>query len=256
MASPADVFGRFLSRDATTGEVKVDEAQANTDDWRKAYRTYQDSLGSMWLSGGSAAFREDDVGALRIVLYAEGRGETGGELRFAPAPGTRLEKEGLGPGHVLVRRATAAARSIPEAAVVFEEPLRTRRGRLARGSDLHNASTLQQLLTWGSRDRQPHLAIVLIDSDGDAGRKARVAATLQEQDVLKVIAMAVKEFEAWLIADHRAVANALGKGPDSLGSPESLAPRAAKEGLATWIAGARSNANEVRRTLAAPATSR
>lgn len=47
---PSEV--RFLRRDSSTGEVVVEEAPANTEGWREAYRTYQDSLGSMWLSGG------------------------------------------------------------------------------------------------------------------------------------------------------------------------------------------------------------
>lgn len=46
---PSEV--RFLTRDAQTGEVRVDEAPSDSEDWRQAYRTYQDSLGSMWLSG-------------------------------------------------------------------------------------------------------------------------------------------------------------------------------------------------------------
>lgn len=46
---PSEV--RFLTRDAQTGEVRIDEAPSDSEDWRLAYRTYQDSLGSMWLSG-------------------------------------------------------------------------------------------------------------------------------------------------------------------------------------------------------------
>ena len=41
-----------MSRDAKTGEVRIEEAPSDNDEWRSAYRTYQDSLGSMWLSGG------------------------------------------------------------------------------------------------------------------------------------------------------------------------------------------------------------
>src|SRR6266849_6070325 len=47
---PSEV--RFLTRAPGTGEVKIEEVSADTEDWRKAYSTYQDSLGSMWLSGG------------------------------------------------------------------------------------------------------------------------------------------------------------------------------------------------------------
>lgn len=47
---PSEV--RFMSRDGKTGEVRIEQAPLATDDWRQAYRAYQDSLGSMWLSGG------------------------------------------------------------------------------------------------------------------------------------------------------------------------------------------------------------
>lgn len=47
---PSDA--RFLSRDKTSGEVKVEEAPIGAPDWRESYRTYQDSLGGLWLSGG------------------------------------------------------------------------------------------------------------------------------------------------------------------------------------------------------------
>jgi predicted ATPase len=43
---------RFLSRDRSTGEVKVEEAPTGDERWREAYKTYEDSLGALWLSGG------------------------------------------------------------------------------------------------------------------------------------------------------------------------------------------------------------
>jgi len=197
-----------------------------------------------------AAYQEGDVGALRIVLYAEGGGETTGELEGLRAPGDPLRDEEQGPGHLLVRRAVTLAGSVPEQAIVFEEPLRTRRGRLPRGSDLHDTNTLAQLLTWGTRSRQPDLCVVLVDSNGDTRRKERLNAAMSGLTVPKVIAMAIAEFEAWLIADHQAVARVLGSGPVDLGPPESLSPRSAKNALKSWIVAAARDGNEVRRTLA------
>jgi predicted ATPase len=43
---------RFFSRDAKDGSVVIEKAPPDSNDWRKAYHEYQDSLGSMWLSGG------------------------------------------------------------------------------------------------------------------------------------------------------------------------------------------------------------
>jgi hypothetical protein len=42
---------RFLSRDKESGAVKVEEAPLASESWRDAFRTYDDSLGSLWLSG-------------------------------------------------------------------------------------------------------------------------------------------------------------------------------------------------------------
>ena len=42
---------RFLSRDLETGAVRVEEAPTNQPDWRESFKTYQESLGSLWLSG-------------------------------------------------------------------------------------------------------------------------------------------------------------------------------------------------------------
>lgn len=42
---------RFLTRDAEDGAVVVEEAPTGTDEWRRTYEVYQESLGSLWLSG-------------------------------------------------------------------------------------------------------------------------------------------------------------------------------------------------------------
>ena len=66
---------------------------------------------------------------IRVVLYAEGGGETGGEARLPPTPGAVLDESELGVGHVLVARALEKVRNIPIAAVRFEGPSATRAAR-------------------------------------------------------------------------------------------------------------------------------
>jgi predicted ATPase len=47
---PAEV--RFVSRDASSGDVAVETAREDTPSWQAAFREYNGSLGSLWLSGG------------------------------------------------------------------------------------------------------------------------------------------------------------------------------------------------------------
>ena len=189
------------------------------------------------------------MGALRVVLYAEGGGETSGHARGSRAPGELIEEEALGAGHLLLRRAIASQHSISERALLLEEPLRTR-GRIALGSDLQHERTLAQLLTWANPTRQPDLALVLVDCDGEPGRKARLVDAVRERPVVKIVAVAIEEFEAWLIADHKAVLRVLGSNHDFPGPPESLARRAAKTHLQDWTSDAGKDRGEIRRTLA------
>jgi hypothetical protein len=92
---------------------------------------------------------------------------------------------------------------------------------------------------------------VLVDGDEDAGRKARLAEVVADLFVPKVIAVAVQEFEAWLIADHRAVCEVLAAAPAQPREPERMARRQAKELLVSWM-GDRDGSGErgVRITLA------
>jgi hypothetical protein len=53
-----------------------------------------------------------------------------------------------------------------------------------------------------------------------------------------VIAVPMQEFEAWLIADHRAVARILSPAPDQPPAVESLSPRGAKTFLDQWTSAA------------------
>ena len=43
---------RFMRRNPQDGSVSVEPARTDSDDWRQTYEEYQESLGSIWLSGG------------------------------------------------------------------------------------------------------------------------------------------------------------------------------------------------------------
>lgn len=190
------------------------------------------------------------MGAFRVVVYAEGVGETKGSLGQMRAPGERIPDDDLGSAHLIVRRCLAEVRSLPHSAILFEEPLRTR-SRIARGSDLLNERTLEQLLSWPRAGQKPDLAVVLVDCDGDARRRETLIAAVAKISVAKVIGMAVQEFESWLIADHGAVAKVIGVGPRYPGPPESLKPREAKKLLTAWATDAGiEDESQMRRELA------
>lgn len=183
--------------------------------------------------------------SLRIALYAEGGGETG----HGPGFGEILSEEELGPAHDLVRRCIGKARAIPEAAVLFQRPLRLR-GRTARGSDLLVASSARRLLAWPPRSRSPELAVFLVDGDGDPSRRAAVEHATAGALVPIVIGIANHEFEAWLIADDVAVSRAIGAPFPTQRNPEEMRPREAKNVLADAIGRAASEPRVVRRTIA------
>jgi hypothetical protein len=189
--------------------------------------------------------------SLRVVLYAEGGNETAGEIALPPAPGTPLLEDNLGAGHILVRRCLELTRKIPAPAVRFEAPLRDRRGNVARGTALLHRETLRQLLSWPLAHKRPDLVVILVDCDEEQDRKARLEDCVSDLVVSKVIAVAVQEFEAWLIADHAAVCKALDAPLTVPRDPERMARREAKGLLASWM-GSRPESSErnVRRTLA------
>ncbi len=187
--------------------------------------------------------------SLRVVLYAEGGREVGGE-RAPRTPGERLEPGDLGPAHLLVRRLIAAERGLPEPAILFEAPLRLQ-GRVARGGALHERDHLRRLCTWLLRELQPQLVIVLVDADGETARAARLTTYVEGLASAPIIAVARQEFEAWLVADTRAASQVL-DCPCSLdGDPEALEPREAKTTLTTWISRAELSDRDVKMSLAA-----
>lgn len=177
---------------------------------------------------------------LRVVVYAEGVGELAKEC---PAPGTRLEPEHLGPAHILAQRSLEQSRRIPARAIVFEQGLRTN-ARVPRGSDLHRDRTLRRLLEWPFAETRPDVALVFVDEDDEKARHARLVESIAELHSARpptVIAVARKEFEAWLVTDRTCLATELERTIDDRGNPEGWDPKEAKawlnelleEGLAT-----------------------
>jgi hypothetical protein len=190
---------------------------------------------------------------LRVVVYAEGPGELAGpEKGRQRAPGTALLENELGAAHFLVRRCLGHVCSLDAESVHFEEPLR-HQGRLAYGSVLHGRNTLRRLLSWADERKRPDLALVLVDADGKDDRQEELDAAIEGVPVRAVVAVAIQEFEAWLIADGEAL-EVLFRKPLMLPgkSPERLGRRKAKELLQQWSDehASRQPPDELRRELA------
>lgn len=171
---------------------------------------------------------------LQLVLYAEGPNEAGVDA-LLPAPGGELPPTAWGPAHHLVERLAAAVAGDRPRSVAFLSPLRLPTGRPHRGSDLLVGKRLRQLLEFATHQRAPDLAIVLVDEDGVPGRRQELVANAEGVHQPHVIAVAVREFESWLIADQKALSNHLGV-KDTPPSPESMPRGRAKELLRNWIA--------------------
>ncbi|WP_225413104.1 DUF4276 family protein [Stigmatella hybrida] len=188
----------------------------------------------------------------RVVIYAEGAGELAGSKNLQRAPGAMLTEEELGSAHLLVRRCLEKVRHLEASLIHFEEPLRTDRGKLARGSNLHSPSTLRRLLSWADPARQPDLTVVFVDADGDDQRQVQLDSALQGLPVEAIVSVAIQEFEAWLLADPNALKNALRQPLAPPKPPEKLPKRQSKELLQQWCEEhARSrDAAEIRRNLA------
>ena len=127
---------------------------------------------------------------------------------------------------------------VDPAAVQFDAPLRGPHGRREpRGSDLLVRETVRQLITWLRVGQQPHLVVILIDSDGDAnGRRSQVDAHVEGHpaQTLTVTAIAVQEFEAWLSADAAAGVVA-GATLQAIVGVEELPPGEAKRRLSAAV---------------------
>jgi hypothetical protein len=187
---------------------------------------------------------------MRVVLYAEGAGERGDTT--AISVGDWIAQDDWGPAHWLVCRVLEVERRVPASAVQFEGPLRVvPGGRVATGSDLQEKKRLRRLLTWAQNP--PELAVVLVDSDDELDRAQRLRTATMDIDVPHAIGAAVREFEAWLIADAAAVKDALSAAAVPLPpDPQALDRGAAKRHLADLCATCAPDrdARQIRSTIA------
>lgn len=193
--------------------------------------------------------------SLRVVVYAEGVGELAKEWGPSPAPGVALAVERLGPAHILASRSIERCHRVPRQAIVFEQGLRTASAREPRGSDLHRDRTLRRLLSWPDHELRPDLALVFLDEDDERDRASRLAkavAELHASRAATVIAVARKEFEAWLVTDHACLARLLGRSIEDPGDLERWKPGEAKSHLTELLEGGRATEPErfeVRRSI-------
>ncbi len=111
----------------------------------------------------------------------------------------------------------------------------TVRGRRHAASDLRAPKKLRKLLTFASPTRRPHLAVILVDEDGDRERRRDILGWTTDLDLPRVVAVPIREFEAWLIADQRTLASVLSV-KETPRSPESMQPGEAKRMIQFWIA--------------------
>jgi hypothetical protein len=172
--------------------------------------------------------------ALRVVLYAEGPGEDRGRNPYPPAVGRPLPAEVLGAAHVLIARVLSAVRNLAPDSVQFLAP-QLRKARPHVGSDLTHGPTLRKLLQFPVSSQYPQLAIVLVDEDGRAERRRELIEATRTLDLPPVVAVAVREFEAWLIADPKAIREVLDV-TETPPSPDSMPPGEAKSTLQNWLA--------------------
>jgi hypothetical protein len=171
----------------------------------------------------------------RVVLYAEGPGDSGGEVRLLPEYGAALGDSHLGAAHHLVRRIIAEILPCPPEAITFTAPLRTSRGRYARGSDLLVPAILRRLVAFPPTPRRPDLAIVLIDEDGDRSRR-ELAKCMEAGTVPAALGVPAPEFEAWLLCDQRCLCEQLNAAVDLPPDPDSMMPGQAKALLQRAVA--------------------
>lgn len=175
-----------------------------------------------------------------IVVHAEGPGELGNPNRNV-RPQDLLQSDNLGPAHIVVRRILTEGSKIPAAAIEFKEPLRTayETGARAQGSKLLKSSVLNDILSPWQLNFQsmPPLIVFLMDSDDSPPqeRTSILQQALNKYSLQGAVGVAVKEFEAWLVADSQAINQVIGSVSKSFQHPENLKPGEAKRNLNEWI---------------------
>lgn len=174
-----------------------------------------------------------DMTSVCMVVHAEGPGDLG-TTPWDLSPKDSLQPDDLGPAHIIVQRILTEGAQIPAAAIDFVEPLRTKTGARAQGSQLLKPSTLDEILAgWLLA---PPFIVLLVDSDDQppAERAAILEEALKRNLLRGAVGVAVKEFESWLIADAQAISQVIGKVENTCQAPENLACSAAKQNLQKW----------------------
>jgi hypothetical protein len=96
--------------------------------------------------------------------------------------------------------------------------------------------TLRQLLTWADPAFAPDLAIVLVDADGDRARRTEMLKATEELTTPRIIAVAVQELEAWLLADHDVIRTVCNDPSFAMNEMlEELEPGVAKQRLDNMV---------------------
>ncbi len=168
---------------------------------------------------------------MNVVLYCEGPAEDRGNDALLPPPGDPMSGDHLGPAHTLVARCIERTHRVPTPALRFLVPVRDA-GKRVRGSDLHVPKLLRRVILNSITLHQAKLVVALVDTDGDKSRRQvlLVATDNLAHASQRVVAAAVQEFEAWLLADQRALRDVLGCA-DTPPDPTQMAPGEAKSWL-------------------------
>lgn len=190
-----------------------------------------------------------------IIVYCEGDGEdvertrlddAALQGRYEYATMERAAQHGyasdeLGAAHILISRVIAHTHNIPDEALHFFPGKRLGRTRRPRGSDLADERNIVQLgsyLTDNPQEPPPDLIIFLVDRDAQRDRHLRLSAACRRARPLHIercVAVAVEEFEAWLIADADALRVRLPRAQGAAQHVESMERGAAKEHLQRLI---------------------
>lgn len=169
-----------------------------------------------------------------MVVYAEGPGDLG-TLTWDLSPKDSLQPDDFGPAHIIVQRVLTEGAQIPPPAINFIEPLRTKTGARAYGSQLLKPGILNEILAGWLLD--PPLVVLLVDSDDSppVERTVILKEALERNSLRGAVGVAVREFESWLVADSQAINKVVGAGSNSFLNPENLNCGEAKESLQRWI---------------------